>query len=62
METGNRKREKGDRRRETAMIILKKFSTNNLLGKCIHFLRMLIANQTYKLAVAAKSAKWGSIF
>ena len=43
-------------------IISKKFSAFNLAGKFINFSRTPIANQNYKLAVAAKSTNWGKFF
>ena len=40
-------------------VISEKFSGYNLAGEFGKFLRTLIANRKYILAVAAKSAKWG---
>ena len=40
-------------------VISEKLRAYNLAGEFINFLRALIANQKYKLAVVALSAKWG---
>ena len=68
-ETEDRRLETGDGRQEMGAgrlrglfdVISKKFYTYNLAGEFDKFLRTLIANRKYKLAVpvAAKSAKWG---
>ena len=38
---------------------IKKFSAYNLAAEFGKFFRKLIANRKFKLAVIAKSAKWG---
>ena len=40
-------------------VISEKFSAYNLAGKVLKFLRKLIANRKFKLAIAIKSAKLG---
>ena len=53
----------GDRRWETGDafcdVISKIFIAYNLAGEFVIFLRTLIANRKYRLAVAAMSARWG---
>ena len=65
-ETGGGRQETVDGRQETVEgysgVISEKFSAYNLAGEFVLSLRTLIANKKYtgRLAVAAKSAKWGS--
>ena len=68
-ESGERKWETRDRRRKKidrrgfSDVISEKFSAYiNLAGEFINFKRTLIAKRKYKLAGAAKSAKWGKFF
>ena len=71
-ETGDRRRETGDVRQDTgdrrrdrkkgdgrwfSDDIFGKFIAFNLAGEFYHFLRKLIDNEKYELAVGAKSAK-----
>ena len=60
--TGDGRRKKIDRR-GFSDVISEKFSAYiNLAGEFISFKRTLIAKRKYKLAGAAKSAKWGKFF
>ena len=63
-ETGDRRHYTGGGRHQTGEgfsdVLYEKFSTYDLAGEFVKIVRTLIANnRKYKLAIAAKSTKWG---